>query len=242
MESNAKSKKILVSVTIQRRERIITVLWVLVWCLLYFATYGLHKKNSINSHKVVAERLIFLLRRKEEDLVVHRVPREWVLLEYLFQQCEQFHQKSSECVPLEILSVHPSNKRKHRDGQVDRQVFIAFEAPKRRLDGHVTVVHHERRQNHYLADVTQESVERQRRSAEVLDPNAPETRDKWYATQVSNHEKLFPLNVAAYTFEEAMTVFVELFCTRKSPMENPSLRVSGHGQQHEQNLHRGRLC
>ena len=45
----------------------------------------------------------------------------------------------------------------------------------------------ERRQNQHLADVTQENVERQRRSAEVLDPNAPETRDKWYATQESNH-------------------------------------------------------
>ena len=49
----------------------------------------------------------------------------------------------------------------------------------------------ERRQNQYLADVTQENVERQRRRAEVLDLNAPETWDKWYATQVSNHEKLF---------------------------------------------------
>ena len=33
--------------TIQRRERIITVLWVLVQCPLYF---GLHRKNSFNSH------------------------------------------------------------------------------------------------------------------------------------------------------------------------------------------------
>ena len=41
--------------------RIITVLWVLVLCLLYFVTYGLHRKNSINSHKVVAERFVLLL-------------------------------------------------------------------------------------------------------------------------------------------------------------------------------------
>ena len=119
----------------------------------------------------------------------------------------------------------------------------------------------ERRQNQYLADVTQQNVERQRRSAEVLDPNAPETRDKWYATQVSNHEKLFPfsdnlttlmfivvsdlceaqrerltsslslqgMTVTAYTFEAVGTVFVELFCTPKSSMENPSLHVRGHG-------------
>ena len=67
--------------TIQRRERIITVLWVLVQCLLYFVTYSLHRKNNIKSHKVVAERLVLFLARKEEDLVAHRVPREWVLLE-----------------------------------------------------------------------------------------------------------------------------------------------------------------
>ena len=40
---------------------------------------------------------------------------------------------------------------------------------------------------------------------------------------------------AAYTIEAVTTVFVELFCAPKSSMENPSL-------QHEQNLHRGRLC
>ena len=56
----------------------------------------------------------------------------------------------------------------------------------------LSTVSEERRQNQYLADVTQENVERQRRSAEVLDANAPENRDKWYATQVNNHEKLFP--------------------------------------------------
>ena len=37
------------------------------------------------------------------------------------------------------------------------------------------------------------------------------------------------VNVAAYTFEAVRTVFVELFCTPKSSVENPSLRVKGHG-------------
>ena len=69
------------------------------------------------------------------------------------------HQRISECVPLEILSIHPSKKSKHRDGQVDRQVFIAGEAKKQ-----------------YLADVAQENAERQRRSAEVLGPNVQATR------------------------------------------------------------------
>ena len=36
--------------------------------------------------------------------------------------------KGSQGVPLEILSVHPSKKRKFRNGQVDRQVFIVFAA------------------------------------------------------------------------------------------------------------------
>ena len=37
------------------------------------------------------------------------------------------------------------------------------------------------------------------------------------------------MNVTAYTFEEVRTVFVEMFSAPKSPVENPSLRVSGHG-------------
>ena len=36
------------------------------------------------------------------------------------------------------------------------------------------------------------------------------------------------MDIPAYTFETARTVFVELFCAPKSSMENPSLRVSGH--------------
>ena len=114
-----------------------------------------------------------------------------------------------------------------------------------------------RRQNQYLADVTRENAERQRRSAEDLDPKAQETRDRWCATQVSNHEGLFPFsdnlttlmfvvasdlgeaqrerllslqgkNVTAYTFEAARTVFVELFCAPKKLDGEFSLRVSGH--------------
>ena len=38
-----------------------------------------------------------------------------------------------------------------------------------------------------------------------------------------------PVDVTAYTLEAVKTVFVELFCTPKSSMENPSLRVNGHG-------------
>ena len=37
------------------------------------------------------------------------------------------------------------------------------------------------------------------------------------------------MDVTAYTFEAVMTVLVELFCTPKSSMENPSLRVKKYG-------------
>ena len=118
----------------------------------------------------------------------------------------------------------------------------------------------EQRQNQYLADAAQENAERLTRSETALDPNAPATREKWNAAQMSNHESLFSfidnlttlmfivasdlseaqrerltsslslrgMKVPAYTFESVRTVFVELFCTPKSSMENPSLRLSGH--------------
>ena len=37
------------------------------------------------------------------------------------------------------------------------------------------------------------------------------------------------MNVTDYKLEAVKTVFVDLFCSPKSSMENPSLRVSGHG-------------
>ena len=37
------------------------------------------------------------------------------------------------------------------------------------------------------------------------------------------------MNVTAHTFEAVRTVFVDLFCTPKSKVENPPLRVSGQG-------------
>ena len=75
-----------------------------------------------------------------------------------------FRPRISECVPMEISSIDLSTKRKRRDGQVDRQVFTALGTPKGCLDGHVIVVHHERRAktNQYLADVTQDDAERRK--------------------------------------------------------------------------------
>ena len=102
------------------------------------------------------------------------------------------HQRSSECVLLEMLSVHPSKKRKRRDGQVDGQNFILKTLKDSWMDTlPMSALSEEQRQHQYVADVTLENVERQRRSAEVLEPTQ-ETRDRCYVAQVSNHEKLFP--------------------------------------------------
>ena len=61
-----------------------------------------------------------------------------------------------------------------------------------------------RRQNQYLSDVTRENEERQRRNEEMLDRDAPETRDRWNATQVTTHERLFP-------FSDNVTTFMFIF-------------------------------
>ena len=52
----------------------------------------------------------------------------------------------------------------------------------------------EQRQNQYLADVARKNADRQTRRVELLDPNSQATRDRWNATQVSNHERLFPFS------------------------------------------------
>ena len=51
-----------------------------------------------------------------------------------------------------------------------------------------------RRQNQCLDDVNRENGERRRRNEEILDTDAPETRDRWNATQVTTHERLFPFS------------------------------------------------
>ena len=61
-----------------RGKESLQFLWVLVYCLLYLVTYGLHRNHSINNHKVVAE---LRLNCKKEGLVVHRVPCEWALFD-----------------------------------------------------------------------------------------------------------------------------------------------------------------
>ena len=50
------------------------------------------------------------------------------------------HQRNSECVPLEILSIHLSEKATRRNGQADWTFFTAHETLKGILDGHVADV------------------------------------------------------------------------------------------------------
>ena len=58
----------------------------------------------------------------------------------------------------------------------------------------ISTMSEERRRNQYLADVNRENEDRQRRNEEMLDPDAPETREGWDATQVTAHERLFPFS------------------------------------------------
>ena len=50
----------------------------------------------------------------------------------------------------------------------------------------------ERRQNQYHADVARQNDERKSRSQELLNPDAPDTREEWNAAQVATHEGRFP--------------------------------------------------
>ena len=52
---------------------------VLVLCLLYPVTYGLHRKNIFTTTNW--QRSLWFYYCKEVDLVVNKIPREWVLLE-----------------------------------------------------------------------------------------------------------------------------------------------------------------
>ena len=137
---------------------------------------------------------------------------------------------------------------------MDWQVLIAPDASDRCLDGHVTDVHHER-------CPARENEDRRSRNQELLDPEAPESKEGWNATLMANHDALFPfidnlttlmfivasdlseaqserltsylslqgVEVTTKTFEAVRTVVVELFCTPKSSMWNPSLRVNKSG-------------
>ena len=58
----------------------------------------------------------------------------------------------------------------------------------------VPAMSQERRETQYRADVNQLNEERQRRNVTALDPKPQETRNLWHATQVTNHERLFPFS------------------------------------------------
>ena len=58
----------------------------------------------------------------------------------------------------------------------------------------VSAMSQERRETQHLADESQLNEERQRRNVTALDPKAQKTRNLWLATQVTNHERLFPFS------------------------------------------------
>ena len=113
---------------------------------------------------------------------------------------------------------------------------------------------------------TKKIKEDEEQNENALDPGAPGLRNRWNANQVDIHENLFPfrdnlitlmftvasdlseaqrerltssfslkwINITACIFEAVKTTFLELFCTPFTPRERTR-------QQHEQNLHCGRL-
>ena len=91
-----------------------------------------------------------------------------------------------------------------RDGWVDLQVFMAFEALKGCLDGYVSVVHHERRARTKPVSRRPDSGECLLKTEEMLKfwIRAHQETERWHATQVSNHGKLFPFseNLATLMF------------------------------------------
>ena len=52
----------------------------------------------------------------------------------------------------------------------------------------------EQKQNQYLAVVAQENAEKLTRGETALDPNTPESRERWNTAQVNNHERLLPFS------------------------------------------------
>ena len=81
--------------------------------------------------------------------------------------------------------------KKHEDGQVDWDIFITPQAFERLLDDYATNEQHEwnPRTNQYYADVAWEM-----KKDEAENPDLPDTREEWNATQVAFHEKLFPFS------------------------------------------------
>ena len=75
------------------------------------------------------------------------------------------------------------------------------------------------RRNQYLAHVARENEDRQRRNANILDPDAPETRDRWNATQVSIQEQLFP-------FRENLTSLMFIVASDLSEAQRETLTSS----------------
>ena len=171
------------------------------------------------------------------------------------------HQGSSECVPPEVLSIYPDNKKKSRWTSGS--------------DGRAADVHPQRRAKtkpSIFADVAQENAGGQTRKVELLGPNAQATRDRWNATQVSNHERLFPFSDNSTTL--IFTVASDLSEAQREtqvPFSSGNAchrfhflicknsvcgivlyaeKLNGNSftpgertrQQHEHNFHRGRLC
>ena len=75
------------------------------------------------------------------------------------------------------------------------------------------------RTNQYLADVAQENAEILTRGETALDPNAPATRERWNAAQVSNHQSLF-------SFSDNLTTLMVIVASDLSEAQSERLTSS----------------
>ena len=107
----------------------------------------------------------------------------------------KIRQRTSDCFPLEIFPIFTIKKRKHGDGQVDRQVHTAPGAPKKRLDGYVAHICHEPGTKRDPVPCWRGSAEWTKTGARSYcsDPTSQATRDHWHQTQVANNERSIPI-------------------------------------------------
>ena len=114
----------------------------------------------------------------------------------------------------------------------------------------ISATSQEQRETQYRADAVQLYEGRRGRGLIALDPTSQATRDHWHTTQETNHGRLFPIcdNLTTLVF----SVAGDLDEAQREKSDTYTFSTSLHGEsftpseqtwrQHEQNLHRRRLC
>ena len=134
------------------------------------------------------------------------------------------HRMSSKCFLLRFYQFIREKKRKHWDGQVDRQVLAAPWSVCGML-GWTCCLCLPRSNRWPRTERFFPFSDNLTTSMFIVASDLSEAQGERLTSSLS----LQGVDVPAHTFEAVKTVFMDLLCTRKSSMENPSLRVSGHG-------------